>query len=295
MKTIVFAVEGTQSYFKCVGTPAVKANVPLPLIVPLDPGGTITLTIEENMHTGTGYGGDIHFSSDQLQADPGRNITGNFQQFHVWIRDLSLDFDPKTGQISSGSGGTYVMGMRDVGGSGNLRFSVLESSALADGNSPGFDMSNGLGCGGGLVLDLSLKDPNSSKPMFDMHVEAGVSMEDLDGDGRFERVCVAGIPVKVGDFATELVSVSFGVTVDGGGIGILPSGHVIRIPPRSPDPVWMPIAEGLSEVVRGLALRDVVKDSRYAEIRETVGRLGLELAEKGLEGTLEVLRKESGP
>jgi hypothetical protein len=129
--------------------------------------------------------------------------------------------------------------------------------------------------------------------MFDLHIEAAVSREDVDGDGQYEVVCPAafGVPVTIGE-VTELVAISFGVTVDGGGIGILPGGRIIRIPPWEPlDPILQPIADGSTEIIRGLAVRDLVKDSGAAELGEGIGRLGLKLVEKGLEGALAAVRK----
>jgi hypothetical protein len=293
MKKIEFAVNGKQSYYRCWGFPTVKPNVTLPLIVPLDPNGTITLTIDETQSTGSGNGSDIHFTSDQFEKDPQMHVTGGRQSFEVRMNAFSVTFDSKTGQILKGSGGTYVVALPDMGGAGNLFFTVLASSRLLDGNSPTFDLSNGLGCQGGLVLDVSLSDPNTSNPMFDLHIEAAVSREDVDGDGQYEVVCPAafGVPVTIGE-VTELVAISFGVTVDGGGIGILPGGRIIRIPPWGPpDPILQPIADGSIEIIRGLAVRDLVKDSGAAELGEGIGRLGLKLVEKGLEGALAAVRK----
>ncbi len=85
----------------------------------------------------------------------------------------------------------------------------------------------------------------------------------------------------------------FGVANDGGGIGILPNGRIIRIPPWGPpDPVIKQIAEGLSEVVRGLALRDIARDSNDVSARMAIEQLSLEMATEALGGTLEALRRE---
>jgi hypothetical protein len=125
-----------------------------------------------------------------------------------------------------------------------------------------------------------------------MHIEAAVSQEDVDGDGLFEVVCPSaiGVPIQIRE-STMHVTILFGVTGGGGGIGILPNGHIIPIPP--PDPVLMPIAEGVAEVVRGLAMRDLIRDSANAEMRMQISRLGLELAKRGLEGALKAVNEES--
>ena len=295
MKKIVFGVNPKQSYYRCFGFPDVKPAVQLPFIVPLDLGGTITFAIDEKKNTAVGFGTDLLFTSDAFEKDPapGKNITGNLQQFQVFV-DLDLTFDPKTGQILSGGGGTWVRGMPDVGGDGRLQagFSVQTSSALLEGNSTTFDLSNGLGCKGGLVLDVSYTDPISTNPRFSMHVEAVVSQEDIDGDGVFEVVCPPpiGVPIQIRE-GTMQVTILFGAIAGGGGIGILPNGHVIPIPP--PDPVLMPIAEGVAEVVRGLAMRDLIGDSENPETRTQISRLGLEVAKHGLEGALKAVSEES--
>jgi hypothetical protein len=290
MKNIVFTVNEKKSYIKSLGWPDVKPNVKLPLIVPLSPGGTIKLTIDENKHIAWGAGSDLRFITDQFEKNPALSITGNLQPFSVRLQYLDLDFDPKTGQILEGEGYTYVMGEHEGGGAGALALTHLGPSSLLDGNSPSFDIADGLGCRGGLTLEMGSGNPTD----FIIHIEAMVAMEDADGDGKFERVCpsATGVQVMVGDF-TEIVYVLFGVTNDGGGIGILPNGRIIRIPPLGPpDPILKQIAEGLSEVVRGLALRNIARDSSNGTTREAIERLSLEMAEKGLERTLAAVRKE---
>jgi hypothetical protein len=291
MKKIEFTVNEKKSYIKAQGWPEAKPGVTLPLIVSLTKGATVTLSFDETKNVATGKASDLQFISDQFEKRPKQNITGNLQLFSVYLHDLELTYDSTTGEIKNGGGYTYVMGEPQQGGAGALATWYLGPSALLDGNSTSFDLSNGLGCAGGLLLEVGSGDPTN----FIIHIEAEVAREDLDGDGVFEKVCSGGgygVPVNVGNYE-ELVMILFGVTNDGGGIGFLPNGRPFRIPPWGPpDPIIMQFAEGLSEVVRGLVLRDIARDSSDVSTRQAAAQLGLEMAEKALEKTLKAIRKE---
>ena len=96
------------------------------------------------------------------------------------------------------------------------------------------------------------------------------------------------------DRFAEYVRVLFGVTNDGGGIIILPNGHIIHIPPRGPgdgDPVFRQIAEGITEVARGLATRELTKDSPKATARKAIAQAGREITVKALEEALQAIKK----
>jgi len=189
MKQAVFTVYENKSYIKSYGWPDVKQNVNLPLIVPLTPGGTIKLMIDEKKHIAQGEGSGIQFITNQFKKSSSYNITGNLQTISVKLSNLDLAFDPKTGQIKNGGGYTYVMGEPQGGGAGALALWYLGPSSLIDGNSPSFDIANGLGCGGGLVLEMGCGNPTN----FIIHIEATVGKEDADGDGKFELFCPSGV------------------------------------------------------------------------------------------------------
>lgn len=192
MKQVEFAVYEKKSYIKSLGWPDVKPNVKLPLIVALNSGGTISLTIDEKKHVATGQGSNLKFTTDRFKS-PGYNITGNLQTISVKLSNLDLNFDPKTGVILSGGGYTYVMGEPLTGGSGALALWYLGPSSLLDANSQGFNITNGLGCGGGLVLEMGCGNPTD----FIIHIEATVGKEDADGDGIFEQTCPSGLWKKL--------------------------------------------------------------------------------------------------
>ncbi len=83
------------------------------------------------------------------------------------------------------------------------------------------------------------------------------------------------------DHLVAHVQILFGVTNDGGGVVILPNGHIIRIPPRTP--LFAQIADGLTDVARGFGVGELV---RGAEPRDAAGgavrKAALELMAKGL-------------
>ena len=189
MKQVVFAVNEKLSYVKSLGWPTVKPNVKLPLIVPLIPGGTISLTIDEKNCKAFGEGSGLRLSTDRFAKSSNYNITGNLQTFKVWMSNLELVFDPKTGHMSSVGCYTYVMGEPLVGGAGALATWYHGPSSLLDGNSPSFDIADGLGCGGGLILEVGSGNPTD----FIIHIEATVEVEDADGDGKFEVICPTGV------------------------------------------------------------------------------------------------------
>jgi hypothetical protein len=189
MITTEFAVDEKRSYVKSLGWPNVKPTVTLPLIVPLKSGGKIDLIIDEKKMTAYGGGSSLQFVTDQFLQSTKYNITGNLQTFSVRLRDLDLSFDAKTGKILNGGGYTYVIGEPTKGGEGSLALWYLGPSSLLDGNNPGFNITNGLGCGGGLILEMGCGNP----PEFIFHIEAVVAKEDADGDGKFETICPSGV------------------------------------------------------------------------------------------------------
>jgi hypothetical protein len=189
MKQVIFVVDENKSYIKSLGWPSVKPNVKLPLIVPLVPGGTIDLAIDEKKYVAQGKGSDIKFYTDRFEKSSSYDITGKPQVFSVKLSDLDLSFDPKNGQILSGGGFTFVQGEPNFGAGGSLALWYLGPSSFLDGNSPNFDISNGLGCGGGLTLEMGCGNPTH----FIIHIEATVGKEDADGDGKFELTCPSGV------------------------------------------------------------------------------------------------------
>ena len=193
MRQVIFTVLEKQSYIKSLGWPDVKPNVKLPLIVPLVSGGTIRLTIDEKKHIAHGEGSGLRFITDRFAKSSSYNLSGKSQTISVMLSNLDLAFDPKTGHISSGGGFTFVMGEPLMGGGGALGLWYLGPSLLLDGNSPSFDLANGLGCGGGLTLEMGCGNPTN----FIIHIEAMVEMEDADGDGTFELACPSGFWKKL--------------------------------------------------------------------------------------------------
>jgi hypothetical protein len=186
MKHLLLEVKSPQSYvtYLRLGT-GVKPQVPLPFQVPLDPGGYLELAVDDNKYCLQGQGHNLRFTTDKLEQDPSDWITGELQQMSVMFSDLALSYDPKTGKIYSGGGYTYVQGVPSYGGCGALGLWYLGPSKLRDVNSPSFDLSNGLGCGGGVLLEMGTGNPTD----FIVHLETDVAMEDVDGDGSYETEC----------------------------------------------------------------------------------------------------------
>jgi hypothetical protein len=86
------------------------------------------------------------------------------------------------------------------------------------------------------------------------------------------------------------VRILYGVTNDGGGIVILPNGHIIRIPPR--NPLFQRVAAGLAEAGRGFGIGELVDGSALPAEGNAVRRAGLELMAKGLEGALGAVKAD---
>jgi len=165
-----------------------KPNVKSPLKVPLIAGGSISLTIDEIRSIAFGRGDDLRFVTDQLAPQPMLNCTGNLQSFRVLLSNLNLQFDPKTGKMPFGTATLFVMGEPYMGGAGAWNLTSLTApSYFIDRNSPSFDISNGLDCGGGIVVQLGTSD--NEQIFFTINVEGRVSLEDIDGDGKFEVAC----------------------------------------------------------------------------------------------------------
>lgn len=198
MKHIVFSVDETKSYVKWTHPHDLKPGVTPPLIVYVHKFGTITLTIDENKNLASGVVDDLWFTTDKLAPNSNWNSTGYLQAFRVLISGLALQFDPTTGDILSNASAcsTFVMGDYPGWGSGAYAASLTAPSSLVDKNSPSFDLSNGLGCGGGIILEITtgLNDPvYEGTDFLIIHVEATVALEDLNGDGSFEVVCLPKI------------------------------------------------------------------------------------------------------
>jgi hypothetical protein len=80
----------------------------------------------------------------------------------------------------------------------------------------------------------------------------------------------------------QYIQILFGVIHGEGGIGIV-NGHIVIIPPRGPAyRLFGQIAEGLTEVLRGLEVRQAVEGSSVASSRNAADKAGLELMAKGL-------------
>ena len=188
MKQVVFLVDEAKSYVEWPLASSLKPKVKSPLIVTLNPGGTISLTIDEKRNLGFGLGDSLWFTTDQLAPDSVINSTGNLQTFRVKLSNLGLQFDPKTGSILFGTASLFAMAEPYMGGSGSWQITSLTApSTLLDKNSPGFDISNGLGCGGGIIIELGTS--SSEGVFFIIHIEGSVGLEDVDGDGHFEVIC----------------------------------------------------------------------------------------------------------
>ena len=180
MQQVIFVVDEKKSYIKSLGWPSVKAKQNLPLTVPLSPGGTIELSIDEKKYVAQGKGNNLRFFTDQFEKSSTYNITGKPQMFSVKLSDLDLSFDPQDGKILTGGGYTFVQGEPGFGYGGSIALWYLGPSSLHDGNSMVFDISNGLGCGGGLVLELGCGNSTN----FIIPIKATVGREDADAEGK---------------------------------------------------------------------------------------------------------------
>jgi hypothetical protein len=94
--------------------------------------------------------------------------------------------------------------------------------------------------------------------------------------------------LDLGTFAKS-VQILVGVTNDGGGLVILPSGQIIHVPPH--NPVFQQIAAGLMDVGRGFAVQDAVRGTSVRVLGEAIDKAGLELMAKGLEDAQQAVRK----
>lgn len=189
MKKIVFAVQEKGSFIKSLGWPAVKAGTKLPLVVPLLPGGKIELDVDEKKNVAVGDATNLQFVTDRFQANSGYYLTGKLQTMDVHMRYLNLALNPQTGVIVTGGGYTFVKGAQHVGGAGLIALWHLGPSSFSDANSPTFDLTDGLGCGGRLILEMGTGNPIH----FVIHVEALVAQEDNNGDGAFDIFCPVGL------------------------------------------------------------------------------------------------------
>jgi hypothetical protein len=114
---------------------------------------------------------------------------------------------------------------------------------------------------------------------------------DSGSDGEvdlFYRPAVSRIPWS--EFA-QFIEILFGVTQDGGGVGIV-NGHIVIIPPRGPaSELFQEVAAGLKEVVRGFELQRTGKLSSVQEAGRVAEKAGLEMVAKGLELASASVRK----
>jgi len=194
MKQVIFALNEKKSYFKNTGWRTVKPSVQGPLIVPFVPGGVINLTINENSYTAFAESEGLKFVTDQFAKNPYFGITGNLQTFKIGLHDFNMKFDPLSGLITKNNitpSNSIVIGPDDGKATIFGACSILGSSSLIDGNSPKFDITNGLGCGGGLILDIGVG--NIYPASFYIYIEAMVGLEDTDGDRHFETICPSGV------------------------------------------------------------------------------------------------------
>jgi len=77
------------------------------------------------------------------------------------------------------------------------------------------------------------------------------------------------------------------VTADGGGIGILGNGTIVRIPPSGPpDPVWGGLSQGLGDIVEGLAVIQNATHIENVEERRAAEKRGREMVTKALRNVL---------
>jgi hypothetical protein len=89
----------------------------------------------------------------------------------------------------------------------------------------------------------------------------------------------------------QYIQILFGVIHGEGGVGIV-NGHIVIIPPRGPAyRLFSQIAEGITDVVRGLAVRQAVEGSSVDASRNAAGKAGLELMLKGLERAISAVKK----
>jgi hypothetical protein len=241
MKQLIFVVDENKSYIQSLGWPSVKAKQNLPLTVPLSPGGTINLSIDEKKYVAKGNGSDLKFFTDQFEKSSTYNITGKPQTLSVKLSDLDLSFDPKNGDILSGGGYTFVQGEPSFGYGGSLALGYLGPSSLHDGNSIVFDISNGLGCGGSLILEMGCGNPTN----FIIHIEATVGKEDADGDGKYELTCPSGIWKE------------FKLEYD-------PPKIRIIIPERGPAGRWHSGMTNVVHAIRFPEFLELVRDQRHA-------------------------------
>jgi hypothetical protein len=94
------------------------------------------------------------------------------------------------------------------------------------------------------------------------------------------------------DQIAQQVRILFGVTNDGDGVAILPSGHIIHIPPGDPSgPLFRQIAAGIAEVARGFGVQQVIADSAVPSSSKAIGTAILELMAKSLESVSQAVNK----
>jgi len=94
------------------------------------------------------------------------------------------------------------------------------------------------------------------------------------------------------------VRVLFGVTNDGGGIVILPNGHIVRIPPHNPlTPVFLEIADGLMDVGRGFAIQEAAQGTSLESANQSIQATSLDMMADGLDRAAQAVDKvrSAGP
>jgi hypothetical protein len=182
IKRVIFKTKPNQSYIKSLGWPPVKSGVKLPLIVPLS-SGKLEFAINEANNTFFSYG-TIYFISDKFVGGI-YNINGNVQTIAVVMHNMEGQFDPGTGLTLNEIGFLDVVGQPGTSSGAIATWYKGDANAFLDGNSLNFDISNGLGCAGGLVYEVGTGNPTD----FIVHIEASVDVEDANGDGIFETAC----------------------------------------------------------------------------------------------------------
>jgi hypothetical protein len=188
MKQVVFLVDEARSYVKWPLAKDVKPGGTVPLIVPLQEGGTVSLTIDEKKSRAFGLGESLWFTTDQIPASTTLNSTGNLQAFKVRLAGLSLQFDPKTGKMLFATASLFAIGEPHAGGEGSWCLTSLSAPSSLRDSGRRFTISNGLGCGGGIILELGTSG-SDGVDFFIVHLEGTVGVEDADGDGVFEVTC----------------------------------------------------------------------------------------------------------
>lgn len=119
-------------------------------------GTNVSMTIGLGPSVIQGSAPHLTFGDNFPIAIPFCEITSGQKNAYFQFEDAVLEFDPVTGTITNGTVKVDVSGRTDqLAG----RWTILDfrSTRLIDGNSPGFDLSDGLGVGSGMfIIDFYL-------------------------------------------------------------------------------------------------------------------------------------------